>query len=135
METQLVRIASAFIVVLTLALMPVTVSAPESPSALNHAETTDSVIPSAHTLTQSGSVSAASTSTKPAAQARLIEGLGKLPLYFVENQGQLDERVAYYIQGSDKTIYFSPGGVTFALTDPTPRPCERRGACTTPLSS
>jgi len=41
-----------------------------------------------------------------------------MPLYFVENQGQMDERVAYYIQGSDKTIYFTPEGVTFALTAP-----------------
>lgn len=39
-----------------------------------------------------------------------------MPLYFVENQGQMDERVSYYIQGSDKNIYFSPEGVTFALT-------------------
>jgi hypothetical protein len=45
---------------------------------------------------------------------------GQLPLYFVENRGQLDERVAYYIQGSDKTIYFTAEGVTFALTRPSP---------------
>jgi len=51
-------------------------------------------------------------------QARVEQAFGKLPLYFVENQGQTDERVAYYIQGSDKTIYFTPEGVTFALTRP-----------------
>jgi len=51
-----------------------------------------------------------------ATQARLEQAFGHLPLYFVENQGQMDERVAYYIQGSDKTIYFTPEGVTFALT-------------------
>jgi len=45
---------------------------------------------------------------EPAARDRIVESFGKLPLYFVENHGQLDERVAYYIQGSDKTIYFSP---------------------------
>ncbi len=118
METTLARTAPIFIVVLTLALMPATVFAPGSPSALNSAETVDSVIPSAHPITQSGSVSAASTSTEPSAPARLVEGFGKLPLYFVENQGQLDERVAYYIQGSDKTIYFASDGVTFALTAP-----------------
>jgi len=43
---------------------------------------------------------------------------GQLPLYFVENRGQLDDRVAYYIQGSDKTLYFTSEGVTFALTQP-----------------
>lgn len=51
-------------------------------------------------------------------QARVEQAFGKLPLYFVENRGQVDERVAYYIQGSDKTIYFTPEGVTFALTRP-----------------
>jgi len=51
-----------------------------------------------------------------ATRARLEQAFGHLPLYFVENQGQMDERVAYYIQGSDKTIYFTPEGVTFALT-------------------
>jgi hypothetical protein len=53
-----------------------------------------------------------------ATQARVRQSFGQLPLYFVENQGQLDERVAYYIQGSDKTLYFTPDGVTFALTAP-----------------
>ncbi len=33
---------------------------------------------------------------------------GRTPLYFVENQGQMDARVAYYVQGRDKTLYFTP---------------------------
>jgi hypothetical protein len=49
------------------------------------------------------------------------EAYGKLPLYFVENRGQMDERVAYYIQGGDKTIYFTAEGLTFALTEPARR--------------
>ena len=53
-----------------------------------------------------------------AAQAQVEPDYGQLPLYFVENQGQMDEHVAYYLQGSDKTIYFAPDGVTFALTAP-----------------
>ena len=47
---------------------------------------------------------------------------GEMPLYFIANQGQLDSRVAYYVQGRDKTLYFTPAGVTFALTDLTPAP-------------
>jgi hypothetical protein len=39
----------------------------------------------------------------------------KLPLYFVENRGQLDSRVAYYVQGRDKLLYFTSQGLTFAL--------------------
>jgi hypothetical protein len=50
--------------------------------------------------------------------ASIEQAFGQLPLYFVENQGQMDERVAYYIQGSDKTLYFSSDGVTFALAAP-----------------
>ncbi|MBN1993912.1 MAG: SBBP repeat-containing protein [Anaerolineae bacterium] len=41
---------------------------------------------------------------------------GQMPLYFIANQGQMDARVAYYVQGNDKTLYFTPQGITFALT-------------------
>ncbi|HJQ26664.1 MAG TPA: SBBP repeat-containing protein [Blastocatellia bacterium] len=59
------------------------------------------------------------------APARLTEAdrstvhstLEKSPLLFVENRGQVDSQVAYYIQGSDNTIYFTAHGVTFALSD------------------
>ena len=40
----------------------------------------------------------------------------RLPLYFIENRGQLDSRIAYYLQGYDKTIYFSSTGLTYALS-------------------
>lgn len=41
--------------------------------------------------------------------------LGSLPLHMVQNQGQLPEEVAFYIQGSDKDVYFTPQGVTITL--------------------
>ena len=41
-----------------------------------------------------------------------------MPLYFVENRGQLDRRVSYYVQGSDTSIYFTGQGMTLALTGP-----------------
>jgi hypothetical protein len=44
----------------------------------------------------------------------------RMPLYFIENQGQLDEQVAYYVQGQDKTLYFTPQGVTFVLRGSAP---------------
>src|SRR5262245_6168545 len=47
---------------------------------------------------------------------------GKLPLYFVENRGQEDGRVGYYVQGRDTAVYFTRTGVTFALSNtPAPR--------------
>ena len=64
--------------------------------------------------------------------------LGKLPLYFIENRGQEDSQVAYYVQGRDTAIYFTDTGVTFALTGSksdgglsdrlSPRPLVRRAA-------
>ncbi|MFN8484340.1 MAG: SBBP repeat-containing protein [Anaerolineae bacterium] len=43
--------------------------------------------------------------------------LARLPLYFVENHGQIDPRVVLYVQGRDKSVYFTDNGVTFVLTD------------------
>ena len=58
---------------------------------------------------------AGSPVTDEQTRARAAESFGKLPLYFVENRGQLDKRVGYYVQGSDKTIYFTNQGLTFLL--------------------
>jgi hypothetical protein len=44
------------------------------------------------------------------------EAFGKLPLYFLENQGQLDPRVSFYVPGREQTLYFTPQGISFALT-------------------
>ena len=44
--------------------------------------------------------------------------LANLPLYFIENRGQLDRRAAYYVHGSDKIIYFTAGGLTVVLHGP-----------------
>ncbi len=38
-----------------------------------------------------------------------------MPLYFIANRGQMDEQVAYYVQGKDKTLYLTPQGMTIAL--------------------
>src|SRR5205814_6792961 len=61
--------------------------------------------------------SAATTATVQAA-------LGKLPLYFVENHGQLDARVAYYVQGHDTSLYFTSQGLTFTLNRPASQPAS-----------
>ena len=37
--------------------------------------------------------------TPAANKPQVVETFGKLPLHFIENQGQLDPRVAYYIPG------------------------------------
>jgi uncharacterized repeat protein (TIGR01451 family) len=47
--------------------------------------------------------------------ARAHEVDNKLPLYFIENRGQIDARVAYYVEGRDTSLYFTSRGVTFDL--------------------
>jgi hypothetical protein len=44
--------------------------------------------------------------------------LGRLPLQFVENRGQVDREVAYYVQRRDKGLFFTQEGITFALGTP-----------------
>jgi hypothetical protein len=52
-----------------------------------------------------------------ATRQRINEAFGKLPLYFVENRGQADDRVAYYIEGKDKSIWFTSEGLTYSITE------------------
>ncbi|MBU0755129.1 MAG: SBBP repeat-containing protein, partial [Planctomycetes bacterium] len=51
----------------------------------------------------------------PSEGKAMTASFGKLPLYFIENHGQTDDSVAYYVKGSDKTLYFNSEGVTFSL--------------------
>jgi len=56
-----------------------------------------------------------SEKTDHAALARLNESYGKLPLSFVRNDGQLDEKVKYYERGSGHSMYFTDEGVYLEL--------------------
>ena len=51
----------------------------------------------------------------PASPPLLEATSGKLPIYFIENRGVYPDEVKYYIPGADKTLFFTPGGVTFRL--------------------
>ena len=52
---------------------------------------------------------------KPSAATAQVLAGKSLPLEFVPNAGQTDSRVSFYIKGSDRTVYFTPDGVTLAL--------------------
>jgi hypothetical protein len=56
-------------------------------------------------------------SLDPHREARATSAFGKLPLYFVENRGQTDPSVAYYIQGRDRSIYFTNKGFILTMAD------------------
>jgi hypothetical protein len=43
-------------------------------------------------------------------QAKSGTAAGKMPLYFVENHGQTDTRVAYYALARDTSVFFTPYG-------------------------
>jgi hypothetical protein len=49
----------------------------------------------------------------PAVRADL--DFSRMPLCFIANQGQIDGKVAYYVEGKDKTLYFTPEGMTVVL--------------------
>ncbi len=58
------------------------------------------------------------SATVERARARAHAGsvLERLPISFIENRGQLDGRVAYYVPRSGMDTYFAAEGVTYALT-------------------
>ncbi len=39
-----------------------------------------------------------------AKRQKVMEGYGKLPLYFIENNGQVDEKVRFYEKGAGHSI-------------------------------
>ncbi len=116
---------SALLTLLTLlALLLSFVSPPRPPNgALGDADAADA--PSPGTPGALGN-SALQTPPDTATRARVKALLNQLPLYFVENQGQADEQVDFYIKGHDKTIYFTPQGLTFVLTEHRPADDEPR---------
>jgi len=48
-------------------------------------------------------------------KARVQESYGKLPLYFIQNDGQVDERVRFYEKGSGHCVFFTERGIYFSL--------------------
>jgi hypothetical protein len=63
-----------------------------------------------------------SAPTAISARAHTLTGdFGRVPVYFVPNQGQADDRVSFYVQGDDKTVYFAPDGLTITMNHQGPR--------------
>jgi len=63
-------------------------------------------------------VAATATSGQEAAPPNpslLKATFSRLPIYFIENRGVYPDEVAYYVQGADKTLFFTRKGITFRL--------------------
>ncbi len=52
----------------------------------------------------------------PADRTRIQSTFGKLPLSFIENRGQIDERIAYYTQSPGRSLSFTLDGHALRLT-------------------
>ena len=46
---------------------------------------------------------------------QVVESYGKLPLYFIENKGQMDDKVKFYEKGAGHSTFFTKEGVLFSL--------------------
>lgn len=122
MKTRIVSLLSLFVIMALLAPVGTPSIAAEAVNA--------PTLPMAD-----GAVPAPSAVDEAETRVQVERAFGQLPLIFVENQGQMDEQVAYYVQGGDKTIYFTPEGVTFALTAPLTPTLSQRERERTPSDS
>ena len=80
------------------------------------------IAPAAASLMEPPALAHSLSETDEPTKARVQEAFGAIPLAFIENQGQIDTRVGYYVHGRDTTIYFTSRDVTFALTGPSTQP-------------
>ncbi len=60
--------------------------------------------------------------------------LGDAPLYFIENRGQAGTAATHYVQGRNRSIYFTSEGVTFVLAGAPERSHERLASPYTPAA-
>lgn len=84
--------------------------------------------PSLDKVTSSSSLFKESVSTgkgndrgDSATRVKVQENYGKLPLCFIENQGQINEMVKFYEQGNGHTTFFTKRGIYLSLAEATPR--------------
>lgn len=66
-------------------------------------------------------------------KARVAELYGKLPMYFIQNNGQADEKVRFYEKGSGHATYFTDDGVFLTLIKAEEK--EKSGALDNPTGS
>jgi len=56
------------------------------------------------------------TEVTGARKAAVVKNYGKLPLYFIENKGQVDNAVKFYERGAGHATFFTNHGVVIGLT-------------------
>ena len=73
------------------------------------------LITSLSSLADSTHQSRSANSLEETVKTKTSEAYGNLPLLFIKNQGQVEDRVQYYIKASGQTIYFIKNGIVFDL--------------------
>lgn len=58
----------------------------------------------------------ATSNAQEKTKQRAADAYGKLPLAFVQNRGQADKRVRYYVQGAGHSFYFTPDKTVLTFT-------------------
>jgi len=61
------------------------------------------------------------TNLSETAKVKLQKDYGKLPLFFIQNNGQMDKRVKYYEKGSSHATFFANDGVYLSLQAKKPK--------------
>jgi parallel beta-helix repeat protein len=74
-------------------------------------------------LNEKGSVAAPSAPSEETREQQARDAYANLPLYFIKNQGQHDERVAYYAQQGGANVYFTDEEMVMALPETVLRLC------------
>ena len=70
-------------------------------------------------------LSAAAVESPPTGTTpRMATDYGQLPLYFIENRGQVDRRVHYYVRGGGQTTFFAKDEVVLTLARPGKNPAS-----------
>ena len=60
-------------------------------------------------------VGASTEPVQEAAGRQILNTHSLLPLRFIRNDGQLNERVAYYVREKDHSVYFTDEGIYISL--------------------
>src|SRR3990172_283412 len=79
------------------------VTAAPRPGAASAALATEDIVPRTQEL-------------GPEQRSKVLASYGRLPLSFIENHGQVDARIAYYIQSPGRSLYFTTDGLALRLT-------------------
>src|SRR5436190_20238117 len=88
------------------------------------------IVPSRRLATRLAFVTGFALPFAAAAEARVSQSYGKLPLHFEANQGQTHQDVRFLARGSGYSLYLTAGEAVLVLTKPNPD--AKRDAHSTP---